>query len=204
MNIQPMIDELLLIRRGLGGVGYNQGTFGRNASGHPCGTVCCMAGIAMFKKMGRKYLYADANDTAREGALFLGLRINSDDDYEIFGTGSTWPDLIREMLNFAPNEETRIDAAICALRLVTSTGKFRRTSEKRQREVIAQRLAEVAAEEQELSELGKLLKEVELELNRPETDRKLLRKDKDLAKKAVSKSIRASGRKLVATQDRSK
>lgn len=200
MNIQPMIDELLLIRRGLGGVGYNQGTFGTRAS-HPCGTVCCMAGIAMFKQIGNKYLYAEADDVASEGAKFLGIRQNPEQNYPIFSTGSEWPDLISsELYRAGRSEQGRIDAAICALRVMNSKGGFGRVSQKRQREVIAQRLAEVKKEEQELSELRQLLKEVELEVQKGSKSAepaRLLRKDSHEPKKLPSRT----GRKQLAVKD---
>jgi hypothetical protein len=202
MNIQPMIDELLLIRRGLGKVGYSQSTFGTREKKHPCGTVCCMAGIAAYKRVGMRYLDLSGETVADMGAEMLGI-FDPDDNYAIFSAGSDWPALVWLMYKDAKDEQTRIDAAICALRLMNSKGNFNYGSNpepslKRQKRIIAQRLAEVAQEEQELSELGKLLKEVELEINSPEPDKKLLRKASHEQKKLPKPS--RTGRKLVATQ----
>lgn len=205
MNVQPMIEELLLIRRGLGEVNYSQSTFASCDKGyrantkHPCGTVCCMAGIAAYKKVGIKYLTLDSWEVAHMGAEMLGLRQNEDHEYDVFSTSSSWPRLVREMYHVALTEEARIDAAICALRLVNDKGNFRKSmSERKQREVIAERLKEVATEAQEMSELGKLLKEVELEA---EPDRKLLRRSgKDSHEQKNLPVPSRTGRKRVAVK----
>ena len=107
---------------------YNQNTFG---SKHPCGTVCCMAGLCYVKQVGIEAfntLLSEKNGNISDECLEAGIKllgIESDSDFPLlFGMPGVWSGDLRDEYYQAETGRDRVIVALKALQRLQEDGSI--------------------------------------------------------------------------------